>query len=94
MLKKLFGEPELTGLESDVYWLGLFLGVIASFGATFVLLFFFVPAGLATELSPVLLVVALVLSYPFARGFQRLLSRGLRAFRAWRYPSRYRDDED
>lgn len=91
MLKRLFGEPELTGLESDAYWLGSFLGVLGASGPTFVLAVLLVPADVAMELSPVLIVVALVLSRPLASGFQRLLSRDVREVRAWRRPARDRD---
>lgn len=73
VLEKLFGRPEISGLESDAFWMGLFLGLFTSVSGTTVLAFVLLPTEAAFELLPFVLVVGLALAYPLARGWIRLL---------------------
>lgn len=83
MLKRLFGEPEVSGLESDAYWLGLFLGLYVAFVVTFLLAFAVLPAEVATTAIPLLIVLALLFAFPLARGFVRLFSWAVDRYRAY-----------
>lgn len=75
MLDRLFETPAVSGLESDAFWMGLFLGILTSFGLTSVLVFVLLPPADASNLLPFVIPLAVVLAYPFARGWIRLLYR-------------------
>lgn len=81
MLRRLFGTPKLSGLESDAYWMGLFTGLFVSFAITFVLAFALFSETTASRAIPALIVVALLITYPLAKGFVRLYLSLVRRYR-------------
>lgn len=78
-----FDDSKTTGLQSDAYWIGIFLGIVLAFVVTFTPAFFLLSGDILIELLPFVFIAALVLSYLLAR----VLARTLSAFVARRFPS-------
>lgn len=75
MLKKLFGEPAIAGLESDAFWFAAFMGIIVAFYVTFYLVFALLPADLITEALPIAAIVSLGFAYVLIHTFHRVFAR-------------------
>lgn len=75
-------ESKTTGIESDAYWMGIFLGIIISFAATFIAAFFIIPGDVLVRVYPSLFLVAIVLSYFVARFLTRYFSKLVKRRRA------------
>lgn len=77
-------KSKTTGVESDAYWMGIFLGIILSFAVTFILAFFVLPGDILIRVYPLLFLVAIVVSYFVARFLTQYFSGLVRRRRATR----------
>lgn len=83
-----FDDSKTSGLESDAYWMGIFLGILLSFAVTFVLAFFLVSGDILTDLLPFFFLAAIALSYLLSRLLIRAFSALVRRLRPTRQHER------